>query len=51
VIDFITSRGYAIDYTSDRCPKGFIEFRHKRDPGKTFWRLTLREAYEELGGP
>lgn len=42
MIDFITARGWTIDFTFDRCPAGFIEFRHKAH--LTFWRQTLKDA-------
>jgi len=49
MIEFITSRGWTMEWGSERCPPGFIEFHHKRRR-ETFWRLTILEAYQEMGG-
>jgi hypothetical protein len=46
LIDWITSQGWTVDWNSS---EGHIEFRHKEEP--TFWRPSIREAVEYLGGP
>lgn len=52
-MEWITSQGWTVDFTAyDRCPPGFIEFRHRSLPPRhTFWRRTIRQAYVYLGGP
>ncbi len=47
-LDWICSMGWTVDYTSKRCLRKYIEFRHKAH--RTFWRLTILEAFEYLGG-
>lgn len=49
MIEWICSQGWTVDFTdTGRAPEGFIEFRHKQYI--PFWRLTIREAFEYLGG-
>lgn len=53
MIEWILSQGWVIDFTDNgRAPEGFIEFRRKKpEQVATFWRLSIREAYEFLEGP
>ena len=45
MINWICSHGYTVDFVAS---PGWIEFSHKTKA--TFWKLSIREAFEYLGG-